>query len=227
MHRVTPARSARGFTLAELALVLLVLAILSAVLLVPLAGREEIRRRHLAEAALAEIRDALIGYAIVHHRLPCPSIEPDPADPGYGLEGSDCELASEGYLPWRSLGVAARDPWGVERLVPGDPWTGHWRYRVDPAFAAAATPIAIDTAPDKNIRLRDTSGNLMVDDKALVAVIYSTGPNRSPDGDNASFESGAGPIYGGGPPTALFDDITGWLSHPLLVARLAAAGALD
>ena len=171
-------RSQRGFTLAELAIVLLILTVLTATLLIPFSGREEIRQRHQAQATLQDIRDALLGFAIIHRRLPCPSRETNPSDPGYGLEDPGCNQAAEGYLPWRTLGIAPFDPWGIERQSSLDPWLGYWRYRVDEEFADAANPIDIETEVDDEIKIQDSGGNAMVDDKTLVAVIYSTGANR-------------------------------------------------
>ncbi|HMY80182.1 MAG TPA: type II secretion system protein, partial [Thauera aminoaromatica] len=101
MHK--PAHSsapARGFTLVELAMVLVILALLGGSLLVPVASRLEARDRNATLERLHDIQLALTGFAIIHGRLPCPSTETDPASPGYGLEdGPPCNLAREGVLP--------------------------------------------------------------------------------------------------------------------------------
>lgn len=221
------ARSA-GFTLVELAITLLIVTILSAMLLVPLSSREEIRARHATEVLLDEIREALIGYAIIHGRLPCPTREPDTTAAGYGLEDGSCNQSSEGYLPWRELGLPQTDAWGVPRQAGGDPWLGYWRYRVEPNFANPSAPlISATTALSADIDVQDVvTGQRMVADKTLVAIVYSTGPNRTADDENASFEVGGNPRYAYGGPTPSFDDMVAWISHPLLLARLAAAGAL-
>ena len=220
-------RPSNGFTLVEMAITLFVITIISALLLIPLAGREDIRARHEAKATLAEIREALIGFAIIHRRLPCPTLQNDPSAANYGLEDASCNQSIEGRLPWRTLGLPPTDPWGTPRISATDPWDGHWRYRVDLAFAHTANPpIAIDTVPGQDIGVRDAvSGIEMVANKMLVAVVYSTGPNRDADGDNASFEVGDA-TYGVGGPTTTFDDLLEWVSRPLLLARMGAAGAL-
>ncbi|MDV7391433.1 type II secretion system protein, partial [Arthrospira platensis SPKY1] len=76
----------RGFTLVELAMVLVILALLGSALLVPLGSRIEARDRQLSLDRLHDIQHALIGFALIHGRLPCPSSEADPTSPLYGLE---------------------------------------------------------------------------------------------------------------------------------------------
>ena len=229
MHLLTAIRTfkdARGFTLAELAVVLLIISILAAAFIVPLSGREESRRRHETEAALEEIREALIGFAIIHRRLPCPTVETNPTVAAYGIEDATCSKNAEGYLPWRTLGVESHDAWGRPRTKDIDPWTGYWRYRVVPSVSLPTAHIDVGTTLDDELRLVDADGSTMVDGKALAALVYSTGPNGTPDGANASYEAGSVATYETGAPTTTFDDIVAWIGHPLLIARMAAAGSL-
>jgi prepilin-type N-terminal cleavage/methylation domain-containing protein len=216
---------AAGFTLVELAMVLVILALLGGSLLVPLASRIEARDRQAALERLRDIQNALTGFAIIHGRLPCPSTATDPADPRYGVEdAAPCNFAAEGRLPWRSLALAATDPWGSARLAPADGWAGHWRYRVDPAFTSA--PISAATAPLGNLQIRSHDGSrITTTDSQAVAIVYSTGPNRQADGLNASY-SAAAPSYQAGESTADFDDLLAWIGRPLLIAHLAQAGRL-
>lgn len=216
---------AHGFTLVELAMVLVILALLGGSLLVPVASRIEARDRQTTLERLRDIQHALTGFAIIHGRLPCPSTETDPASPAYGLEdGPPCNLALEGVLPWRNLAVPATDAWGRERLTAGEPWAGHWRYRLDPAFARA--PIGAATEPAAHLQIRDhDSRRITTVDSQAVAIVWSTGPNQRADGSNASHSS-ASPSYQAGEPGADFDDLLAWIGRPLLIARLAQAGRL-
>lgn len=216
----------RGFTLAELAVVLLIVSILAAALIVPVSGREENRRRHETEAALEEVREALIGFAIIHRRLPCATHQTDPSSADYGLEDMACSKSTEGYLPWRTLGVEAHDAWGVPRTASTDPWTGYWRYRADPALSAPSATIDVGLALADDLRVKDSDGSTMVDGKTLAALVYSTGPNGIADGENGSYEPGLTATYQTGEPGTTFDDILAWIGHPLLIARMAAAGSL-
>jgi prepilin-type N-terminal cleavage/methylation domain-containing protein len=63
-----------GFTLVELAMVLFIVSLLIGGLLMPLTAQNEIRGRQETDRALSNIRDALIGFAVVNGRLPCPAI---------------------------------------------------------------------------------------------------------------------------------------------------------
>ncbi|HRP25578.1 type II secretion system protein [Thauera sp.] len=215
----------RGFTLVELAMVLVILALLGSALLVPLGSRIEARDRQLSLDRLHDIQHALIGFALIHGRLPCPSSEADPTSPLYGLEDAPpCSFASEGRLPWRSLAMPATDAWGNPRTSAADDWAGHWRYRVDPPFAAG--PITAATAPAANLQIRSHDGSrITTTDSQAVAIIYSTGPNRRPDGLNASYAA-SGAEYQAGVPTPDFDDLLLWIGRPLLIARLAQGGGL-
>ncbi len=206
-------------------MVLVILALLGGSLVVPLASRIEARDRQAALERLRDIQHALTGFAIIHGRLPCPSTETDPTAPGYGVEDPlPCNFAIEGRLPWRTLALPATDPWGRARQRSEDDWTGHWRYRVDPAFASAAIDAA--TTPTGNLQIRSHDGSrITTTDSQAVAVIHSSGANRQADGLNASVAPGA-PTYQAGEATADFDDLLAWIGRPLLIARLAQAGRL-
>ena len=216
---------AAGFTLVELAMVLVILALLGGILLVHLARRIEARDRQAALERLRDIQSALTGFAIIHGRLPCPSTATDPADARYGVEdAAPCTFAVEGRLPWRTLALPATDPWGSARMAPGDGWAGHWRYRVDPAFTTA--PIGAATAPVANLQIRSHDGNrITTTDSQAVAIVYSTGPDREANGLDARYSATA-PSYQAGEATADFDDLLVWLGRPLLIARIAQAGRL-
>ena len=219
-----PRREA-GFTLAELAVVLIILALLSGSMLVPLASRIEARDRQATLDRLRDIQQALTGFAIIHGRLPCPSIEPDPAHPDYGQEAPPpCNTAAEGLLPWRTLGMPATDAWGSERTAIDAPWQGHWRYRADRNFTDQL--ISAATVPASNLQIHAHDGRrITVSDSQAVAIVFSIGANRHADGRNASY-SATNPGYQAGEPTADFDDMLVWIGRPLLIARLAQAGRL-
>lgn len=218
----TPCPAQGGFTLAELAIVLVILSLLAGGLMVPLGARIEARDRQLTVDRLRDIQQALIGFAIIHGRLPCPSTEDDPGAPGYGIEDSPpCNTAREGRLPWLTIGLSATDAWGLTRRSPGDHWGGHWHYRVDRAFAD--TVISAATAPTDDLQIRAHDGSrITVTDSQAVAIIYSTGPNRRADGLNASYSS----TYQAGESIPDYDDLLVWIGRPLLIARMAQAGRL-
>jgi prepilin-type N-terminal cleavage/methylation domain-containing protein len=224
-----------GFTLVEMAIVLLIVALLLGGLLPTISSQYEQQRRNDARKQIEEIRQALMGYAIINGTLPCP-VDPavtDPANPNYGSAAAACgaNAAAEGYLPWKTLGVSETDAWGSKRTSAGDPWVGYWRYRVDRNFAGAAFNLGtgFGTCPAASndcLVIQDNAGNTLTNttERPLV-IVYSTGQNLSADGHNAIFEA-AGGIYQSNVPNPAYDDILIWISRPQLFNRMVSAGKL-
>lgn len=119
----------RGFTLAELAVVLVIVSLLLGGMLMPLGSQQEIRDRRETAKALATIAESLIGFALSNGRLPCPAVPTLAAGAGgicpsggsafvAGCEattGSGATLACSdlhGVLPWATLGLSESDAWG-------------------------------------------------------------------------------------------------------------------
>lgn len=216
-----------GFSLIEMAVAIFLLVILLSSLLVPLTTQVEQRKVSDTRKALEEIREALIGFALINGRLPCPDTDTDPAAAGYGEEEATCAatVAQEGYLPWKTLGVAPMDGFGITRKAAGSPRIGDWRYRVHRSFAVAFTLTTSVTTTD-NLAVRDSANNLISSGtERPVAIVYSAGPNTTVDGQNASYE-GTNGVYQADVPAPAFDDILIWISRPLLMNRMVAAGRL-
>lgn len=121
-------RPQRGFTLTELAVVFTIVALLLGGLIYTLSAQMQQRDIDTTTRRLEEAREALIGFAIVNGRLPCPAQAPF-APPfnnslanGVGVEspagGGACTDGYTGFLPARTLGLAANtngyalDGWG-------------------------------------------------------------------------------------------------------------------
>lgn len=112
-------RTTKGFTLIEIAIVLVIVGLLLGGLLMPLAAQVEAQRRTETEKTLEQIKEAMIGFAQVNGRLPCPA---DPATPaGVAGAGSErvpvlvttvCTGGVYGVVPWATLGVSEVDAWG-------------------------------------------------------------------------------------------------------------------
>lgn len=218
----------RGFTLIELAVAVLIIALLLGSILVPLNTQVEQRKISETRRMLDEIRESLIGFAIINGRLPCPDTDSDPAAAEYGLEEAACNAdpITEGYLPWKSLGVAEMDAWGLKRTAAGSPRIGDWRYRVDRNFAVTFT-LTTGFGADA-LTVRNSAGSAVTSSSERpIAIIFSAGSNAVGDGQNAisSFEPTNG-IYQADVPSATFDDILIWISRPILFNRMVAAGKL-
>ncbi|HEY8608076.1 MAG TPA: prepilin-type N-terminal cleavage/methylation domain-containing protein [Noviherbaspirillum sp.] len=222
----------RGFTLVEMAMVLLVIGLLLGGLIAPLGNQLEQRRVTDTRNGLEDIKEALLGYAAIHGRLPCPSTQADPANAAYGMPdaaASPCPN-KEGFLPWRVLDVPEIDAWGARRTTAAAAWNGYWRYRVHDSFAAAAGIATTTAAPAGDyLRVRNSAGQALTPttgpSDTPVAIVFSRGPNFTSDGQNASYEATNG-IYQADAESSNFDDITTWISRPALINRLIAANKL-
>jgi prepilin-type N-terminal cleavage/methylation domain-containing protein len=218
-------KPSRGFTLIEMAIVMVILGALLGGLLVPLASQREVNQRKAATQLLQEIREALIGYALINGALPCPA-----SATSYGtsaLTGANCSLAN-GFVPYAQLGIQA----AIKNGVLVDPWQGNVRYSLAsantwiyaksiPITAAVATPLRVcDASPC-------TAANIQAAN--LAAVVVSTGPdgNNQPASTSADQVANAagGPDFISRPPSELagseFDDQLVWLSQATLVYELS------
>ncbi|MET0321236.1 MAG: hypothetical protein ABW069_10995 [Duganella sp.] len=131
--------------------------------------RGELRQQALTRTALGDAREALIGYALAHRRLPRPALSA--VDGHESPQPCADDAACTGLLPWTTLG-----------LPPGDGWHKLLRYSVSPEFAngdldgpAEATKTVLDRSDDGSVFYRVGSGNCRLDDRCAPAVIVSSG----------------------------------------------------
>jgi prepilin-type N-terminal cleavage/methylation domain-containing protein len=150
---------ARGFTLVELAVVVLVVGLLIGSLLVPLSTQVDQRNATEAQRRLEDAREALIGYAIANQRFPCPASDTSNGQESFCTNAGPsspatcggatltppadqrCSNYSNGYLPGALLGLNNLDSSGYALdgypLSQAGPSQGRIRYAVaDPTFGA-------------------------------------------------------------------------------------------
>ncbi len=208
-------KSAIGFTLVEIAIVLAILAFIMSALIFPLTKQNDYKRMATTQERLEEIKEALLGFAILNDSLPCPALLAE--DGKSPLPPCD----KEGYLPWAELGVGRYDSWG-----------NPFRYRVDKKFTESSFPeppaytnsrlVAQDTQtiPTNLVKFEvDDDGN---DYSRIIAIIFSYGKDGEPNDENGGTinEIYAQDVY----VENTFDDILIWLPKSILINRLAAAG---
>jgi prepilin-type N-terminal cleavage/methylation domain-containing protein len=115
-RRIRPSRLQSGFTLAELAIVLIIVALLLGGLLMPLSMQTDLRRYADTKKSMDEIKEALIGFALANGRLPCPAdplIADSTGNAGVERVGGCATAATQvGVIPWVTLNVAETDQWG-------------------------------------------------------------------------------------------------------------------
>jgi prepilin-type N-terminal cleavage/methylation domain-containing protein len=131
-----------GFTLLELAVGIVVLALLLGGLLIPLRTQVEVRKIDETQKMLAQAREALLGYVVANGYFPCPADDgsdgaesngPNPHDSVNGICGASTgngDTGFHGFLPARTLGISpvdsrgyAIDAWGRFDALPTGPNT--------------------------------------------------------------------------------------------------------
>jgi len=234
-------RGASGFTLVEMAIGILVIALLLGSILVPLSTQVEQRKVSETQKAMEEIREALLGYAVTQGNLPCPA-----ASATAGSEGSRAAGVCNnrmGFVPWAVLGTPKLDAWGHIFI-----------YSVTPAYSNTppAARFTLGTSRDITIQTRDSAGTIVnfTVFSNIPAAIMSVGRNGNwgtiDDGSTAGGASGTNVDEdanqdgnGSGRDFIIrtttdnraavggeFDDIVVWISPNVLFNRMVAAGQL-
>lgn len=192
----------RGFTLTEMAVVLAILALLIGGMILPLSAQQDLRHTKETESILRTIHEALIGYASIHGRLPCPASITSNGLESFASGGNkingNCSNFLGGFLPAVTLGIQptdqngfAIDSWGNRiRYSVADAQTGSTRILTGEngiklagsASFAAAQFIAVCTSAT-GIDPADTTdpinycGSAIPLSLSTPAVIFSTGKN--------------------------------------------------
>ena len=240
-------QSSRGFTLVELSIVLIIVALLTGGLLMSLGAQREVQAIRDTEARLASIQEALLGFAAANGRLPCPATSTsngveDPAG------GGTCSAPYDGFVPAVTLGITPVDTQGYTV----DAWGRRIRYAVSNAnsngfttdngmrttgLASLAPDLRVCSAGPANAGNCPTGTTLS---SSAVAVAYSLGPNGASGGAGTDEAANPNPnsavtadrVFVSHPPSAPgaangeFDDLVVWLSPNILYNRMIAAGRL-
>jgi type II secretory pathway pseudopilin PulG len=119
--------------------VILVLTLLASGIAVPLAAQLQMRRATETQRAMGDAREALLGFAAAHGRLPCPASESSAGEesfaPGGDATNGGCSHFYDGFLPGAALGLSPLDEKGFVRDAWGSP-RNRIRYAVFGAGAA-------------------------------------------------------------------------------------------
>ncbi len=153
----------RGFVLIEIAIALLVLALILGGILAPLNAQVEQGKVSDTNKVISDINEALLGYVMINGRLPRPATSSTNGVENATVCGS--EAACAGFIPWTTLGSGKLDAWG--NII---------RYSVTPAFANAA--FALATVGDKTIQERNAASALVSYATEVPVVVWSNGPQN-------------------------------------------------
>lgn len=211
-----------GFSLLEMAIVLVVIGLLLGGALVPLSVQMEKRDRDSTRQQLADMRQALIGFALVNGRLPCPDTDGD----GMMDIATTC-TSSEGTYPWVDLGVGRLDAWGR-------PFT----YRVTASFAdtndgtdCAASPtegLSFSLCSEGDITVLDADGGNFVA-TVIPAIMISHGKNwalsaSTDEAENTDADAIVVDRVYSSNSTGSFDDLVTWVAPNILKSNMLSAG---
>lgn len=124
----------RGFTLTEMAVVLVIVALLIGGMILPMSAQQDIRQVGETGATLKNVHEALLGYAAANGRLPCPASAAsngrESFAAGYddvtGPASGECLSFHDGFLPAVNLGIRPTDEEGFAI----DAWGRRIRYAV-------------------------------------------------------------------------------------------------
>ncbi len=157
----------QGFTLIEMAVVLVIIGLVLGGLIVPIAVQMDQRRYSETNSRLENARNALLGYAMSHTAangkpyLPCPDTDGD------GLEENRVAgvcPSQEGRLPWTTLGIEK-----------GDSWNNLIRYRVHPTFSNNTTGFSLSSSA--NFRICQDAACATIISTSIPVVLVSHGKN--------------------------------------------------
>jgi len=223
---MTLPHAARGFSLTELAMVLAIVGVLLGGLLYTLLAQVEQRSWTDTELRLDGAREALLGFATVNGRLPCPARDGSSADEVRNATGECRDGAGENYygglLPARALGYQPVDAQGYAV----DAWGNRLRYAVAKAVTGCAgvTPAlphfthaanlktnGITCQPADLVVCRSASGassascgpasNVMTNQNVVAAIVWSPGKNAAAAGADEGANQNGDPVFVSRPPS--------------------------
>jgi prepilin-type N-terminal cleavage/methylation domain-containing protein len=231
----------RGFSLIELAIVIMLIALLLGSLLVPLGTQVNQRRVSDTQARLEQIKEALMGFALANGYLPCPA--KSATDGTEDRTGTACTGGKRvGYLPSVTLGVTPYDSWG-----------NLYRYSVSANFTISdpVNLFTLTSARDILLQTRNSAGvaTNLSNVNEIPVVVLSHGNNgfgatsetataRAVPGtwnntldewqnaNNATTFWSRTQTDNAGATGGQFDDVVVWIPPAILFSRMVAAGKL-
>ena len=190
----------RGFTLVEIAIVLLVVTILLGYTVALYPRQQELKQYNAVEKEMDRILEAVVGFAQVNGRLPCPSLPNSVGIEDYDLVNDDGCDNFGGFVPVNTLGLTGRI--NADFLLL-DPWGNPYRYYVSDAdFDANGLSDFTTPGEMRNIGLVDSDNDGFLDLDGQYQICDDNGADISDTCNGAVTVFGnpaGGPPYAGAP----------------------------
>lgn len=216
-----------GFSLVEMAIVLVIVSLLIGGALGPLASQIENSRRQHTQQNLDLAKNAILGFAMAAGRIPCPDTDGDGIENPLGGTGG-C-TAGEGDLPFVTLSINVDDAWNQSI-----------RYLVDSRYAddidgtgcgVAMSGVSFELCSQGNISIRDAvvAGNTVAINLPLALLSRgkhwvtdrSAEERENTDGDSVLVDRVYTTANG-----VEFDDIVEWISASAFRFAMVDSGLL-
>ncbi len=232
-----------GFTLIEIAIVLIIVSILLGYTLAMFPIQQELKQYRSADAEMDEIINELIAFAQVNGRLPCPDSTGDGIE-NPAVVGTACTSWS-GNVPGKtlamdgnySLGGVLQDTWstpyiyqvtsinnesnGGDFIIAGD-MRAAGISSLAPNLEICNVELAAPTVADT---VCDSDATTAAD--GVVAIIVSQGKDRGKVTSETQTENSDGDrVYIKSPHSTEYDDIVKWLSLNKLISKMIEADQL-
>jgi prepilin-type N-terminal cleavage/methylation domain-containing protein len=211
MHRYRPPiANTNGFTLLEIAIVMVIIGILAGGGVGLMRMLTERKARNATVDYLQQVRTALVSYAANNGRLPWADSDAD------GAENSG---AAMGTLPYLTLQIA-----------PADAYRRNLRYEINANLATGRTATCTALRAGLTIRPQVVDADGVATAFSVAAVLVSAGPMDA-DSNGSVFDAltagthqgnnaSGNPNYLRNPPVLAFDDLTAYIGGNELSAHV-------
>lgn len=181
----TPQQAA-GFTLVEIAIVMVIISLVFAGGLAGVKGFRDNATYTQADNYLQESRTALLGFALAQGYLPCPDSDGDGVQDIEDITSGETCTANAGTLPWSDLGLDSMPPWKAPIIYAINAQATaatcsnagqsvcFFEDEQAPAFDLKTPPRA-GSGGSGNLRVEDSANAVVADN--VIAVLISAGKN--------------------------------------------------